>query len=92
VGIIPCHEKASVTAQWLAARWCNTDGIARQCSMSRAMKPLEAAIGQLLAPYSPAATGVTMYRTMMIQCTTFADYCNGRDGVTVQYRAHRSME
>ena len=55
-------------------------------------KPLNAAIGQLLAPHCPRGHQGNSKQNNDAQCVHFADHFDGRGGATVLYRVHRSME
>ncbi len=55
-------------------------------------KPLDAAIGQLLAPYHPGGCQGDSKQNKGAQCVHFADNFDGRGGVQVLYRAHHPME
>ena len=55
-------------------------------------KPLDAAIGQLFAPYCPGGHQDDSKQNIDEKCTHFAGRFDGRGGATVRYRAHRPME
>ncbi len=55
-------------------------------------KPLDATIGQLLAPYCPSGTRATGKQTTINKYTYKAGHFDGRGGVPVQYRAYPPME
>ncbi len=55
-------------------------------------KPLNAAIGQLIAPYRPGGRQGDNQQNDNAKCTHFAGHVDGHCDVAVQYRAHRPME
>jgi hypothetical protein len=76
----------------MAVRRCHTEHIS-QCSMTRASrKSLDAAIGQLLAPYCPGGRQGDSKQNDDATCTHFAGHFDGRGDVAVLYRAHCPME
>jgi|LakMenEpi03Aug12_release.lakeMendotaPanAssembly.Ray.scaffolds.fasta_scaffold3642706_1 hypothetical protein len=54
-------------------------------------KPLDAAIGQLLAPYRPGSRHGNNQQNNDAKCTLFAGLFDGHRDVAVLYRAHRQM-
>jgi hypothetical protein len=52
-------------------------------SFSVFWKPLDAAIGQLLAPIAPAATGVPFKTTTMKEYTNFAGHSDGHGNALI---------
>jgi hypothetical protein len=55
-------------------------------------KSLDAGIGQLLAPYAPAATRATISKTTIKQYTHFAGRFDGHRNAAVQYRTYHPIE
>ncbi len=54
--------------------------------------PLNAVIGQLLAPYHPGGRQGNSKQNNNAQCVHFADHFDGRGGAMVRYPAHRPTE
>ncbi len=54
--------------------------------------PLEAIIGQLLAPYHPSGRQGNNQQTTIKQYTHFADHFDGHCNAAVQYRMHWLIE
>ena len=55
-------------------------------------KPLDAAIGRLLAPYCPGGHQGDSKWNVNATCTHFAGHIDGRGNAAVWYHAHRPME
>jgi hypothetical protein len=55
-------------------------------------KPLDAAIGRLLAPYRPGGRHGDNQQNDDAKCTHFAGHFDGHRDAAVLYRAHRLME
>ena len=54
-------------------------------------KPLDAAIGRLLAPYRPGGRHGNNQQNNDAKCTLFAGLFDGHRDVAVLYRTHRQM-
>ena len=74
-------------------RWSDTCGITIYAAWPGFhRKPLDTAIGQLLAPYCPDGHQGNSKQNKGTSCVHFADRFDGHCGATVLYRVHRPMK